>query len=326
MYNIISKKILIIGTGFYDYDACLIKAFEGSGAIVSYYNSNILDLKIRLYRRLNLRGMEKQYILSRTMSDFESFPKNVDLIFIIKGENLNKVHLRLLKKCNPKAKIVLYFWDSINRMPNVLELLEEIEIVYTFDRCDSIKYNLNFLPLFYRPLDIEDNCETKYDISFVGSMHSTRYAVLKELKKKFQKEGVSFKFYLYTGAFELWYRTNITKEIDKADMDLFTTKPMSYRDYVKLSALSNVILDISNPLQSGLTIRSIETIGLNKKLLTTNRDIVNYGFNSNDYMVLDESLDVNCSFIQDKCSCNWSSFDFSLRAFISTITKSIEFD
>lgn len=33
-----------------------------------------------------------------------------------------------------------------------------------------------------------------------------------------------------------------------------------------------------HPLQTGLTMRTIESIGAQKKLITTNRDIVNYDF------------------------------------------------
>ena len=51
--------------------------------------------------------------------------------------------------------------------------------------------------------------------------------------------------------------------------------------------LTKVIVDIQSPLQTGLTMRTLEMVGLKKKLITTNIDIVNYDFyNPNNIMVI----------------------------------------
>ena len=61
-------------------------------------------------------------------------------------------------------------------------------------------------------------------------------------------------------------------------------------EIIELYAKSNVILDISHPGQSGLTMRTFEAIGAGKKLITTNADIKNYPFyNSNNIYVISRS-------------------------------------
>ncbi|MFH4210110.1 lipopolysaccharide biosynthesis protein, partial [Acinetobacter baumannii] len=53
-------------------------------------------------------------------------------------------------------------------------------------------------------------------------------------------------------------------------------------EIIKLYAKSNVILDISHPGQSGLTMRTFEAIGAGKKLITTNLNIKEYPFYNSD--------------------------------------------
>ena len=51
---------------------------------------------------------------------------------------------------------------------------------------------------------------------------------------------------------------------------------------------SRCIMDVENKEQHGLTMRSIEILGLRRKFITTNNDIKNYDFyNENNIFVLD---------------------------------------
>ena len=63
---------------------------------------------------------------------------------------------------------------------------------------------------------------------------------------------------------------------------------LSFEQLYKVYSDSRCIVDVENPGQHGLTMRSIETIGLKRKFITTNKDIVNYDFyNPNNIMVID---------------------------------------
>ena len=60
---------------------------------------------------------------------------------------------------------------------------------------------------------------------------------------------------------------------------------------------SKIVLDIQHPKQIGLTMRTIEMLGMNKKLITTNSTIKNYDFyNPNNICVIDRNdikIDMN---------------------------------
>lgn len=86
----------------------------------------------------------------------------------------------------------------------------------------------------------------------------------------------------------------INKMINK-DFKNVTSKEINYRmvpfeKLYKVYAKSKCIVDVENPGQHGLTMRSIEMLGLRRKFITTNKDIVNYDFyNSNNILVIDRN-------------------------------------
>ena len=53
---------------------------------------------------------------------------------------------------------------------------------------------------------------------------------------------------------------------------------MDYDSVLEVMTASKAIIDLPHPNQTGLTIRSIEALGLKKKLITTNVDIKKYDF------------------------------------------------
>ena len=56
----------------------------------------------------------------------------------------------------------------------------------------------------------------------------------------------------------------------------------------QIYANSKCVIDVENAGQHGLTMRSIEILGLKRKLITTNKDIKNYDFyNSSNVFILD---------------------------------------
>lgn len=57
---------------------------------------------------------------------------------------------------------------------------------------------------------------------------------------------------------------------------------------LNLYAQSKIIIDIQHPKQTGLTMRCIETLGAKRKLITTNRAILEYDFyDKNNILVVD---------------------------------------
>ena len=65
---------------------------------------------------------------------------------------------------------------------------------------------------------------------------------------------------------------------------------MSSNEIADVVEQSKIILDIQHPKQTGLTMRTIEMIGMNKKIMTTNETIKEYDFyNPNNIFVIDRN-------------------------------------
>ncbi|MBC8645143.1 hypothetical protein H9W95_17330 [Flavobacterium lindanitolerans] len=78
------------------------------------------------------------------------------------------------------------------------------------------------------------------------------------------------------------------KECPKSEIEFFFEK-ITLEEISKFIEKSNALLDIKRDGQFGLTFRIFESMGLEKKLITTNLDIVNYDFyNPNNILVIDE--------------------------------------
>lgn len=319
-YNtMIQRSILVIGIGFYDYENAIVNELKKTYAKVYYlnavYNSLLKKVLLRLSNRL-LKKVEASYLCKQ----ISNLPNDIDDILIIKGESFEEQHIHLLKKKYCQANFCLYLWDSLNRIKNASLLLREFKNIYTFDGKDALQYNLKLRPLFYRKSESTCDKDCKYDISFVGWMHSQRYEILHNLKKQFLERNITYKFVLYTSRFSYYINRYIRKCISKEDRDLFVFHPISYNDYVSISLSSKVILDLAHPLQTGLTMRTIEAIGFNKKLITTNKDIFNYPMiDANNYTVMDiNSCNVDYS-IFERAYVNSNISYFSLKTFINEL-------
>lgn len=313
------QSILLIGIGFYDYEKAILSELKKRYTKVYYINAvynSITNKFLRYIFPSFSKKIESEYLKKK----LQKLPNNIEDILILKGDKFEEEHIYILKSKFKKANIILYLWDSLNRINNATLLLREFDNIFTFDRKDSIQYNIKFRPLFYRETREKRDIYNKYDISFIGWMHSDRYRILHILKKEFEEYGLKYKFILYSGKISYLINRYIKKIISKEDSIFFTFKPIPYNTYINISLNSKVILDLSHPLQSGLTMRTIEAIGLKKKIITTNADIKNYiMLNNKNYQVITSpDYFVDISFFSDSYVDDFNSY-FSLEVFLNEI-------
>ena len=92
--------------------------------------------------------------------------------------------------------------------------------------------------------------------------------------------------------------------LDKNVRDLISFIHINSIDKRQVSEIlsdTNYIIDINHPKQIGLTMRTIEMLGLRRKILTTNEYIKTYDFyNSKNKIVIDrKNIEANLSDISD---------------------------
>lgn len=74
-------------------------------------------------------------------------------------------------------------------------------------------------------------------------------------------------------------------------MKEFQFKPLTENEIVNIMSKTDAVFDICNENQNGLTMRTIETLGAGKKLITTNKTIINYDFYSPNNILLVKNND-----------------------------------
>lgn len=293
--ELLGKKILFLAPAFFNYEIEIKKKMEELGAVVYFFDERSVK---RPFCRAFL-GIAPGIFDAHSRKYYDAIIESVkdvefDYIFVIKSEMIPEKTLKKFKEYFPNACMCLYLYDSIKHIPGVENKIPYYDFVSTFDRIDCIENsNLHFLPLFYT--DAYRNTDTvkeyKYDLAFCGTIHTDRYAILKQIMKQAEDEGWRFYKFFYLQAKFAYYLFKITKkEFWDATPSVFDFEKKSGKELANEQSLSKAIIDIETPDQKGLTMRTIEMIGLKKKLITTNKDVMNYDFyNSQNICVLSRS-------------------------------------
>ena len=292
--TMIGKRVLFFSPAFFGYEKKICDALEKMGASVDFYDersiqSNVEKALLKISSRLFDKKTEAYYF-----KILENVKERVyDYILFVKCDMPTEKVLRIYKETFSSAKMCLYMWDSIENIPNVKRKFKYFDFISTFDRRDSMKEKIQFRPLFY--CDEFSNKLTKhqylYDLCFIGTIHSDRYKIVKTIKKQAENMGLKVYIYPYIQSKFVYYLYKLIKhEFRDTKITDFQFDKMSSQKIAEKVEKSNVIIDIQHPKQTGLTMRTIEMIGMNKKIMTTNSDIVNYNFyNENNIQVIDRN-------------------------------------
>jgi len=286
--SLTGKKILFISVQTFGLEKEIKKKLEVLGAIVDYFDerpSNTILVKgiIRLNRNLYQSKIDQYY--NQIIEKINL--KKYQYLFLIKGEVIPEFFLKYFKKNNPNCITIFYTWDSFLNNKNSFDIIKYFDQKFTFDPDDAIRYGLKFRPLFY--LDIFNevtntlNSEIIYDAIFLGTAHSDRYLISNKIFNWCQKNGLRTFYYYYLQSRLVF----LYKKIFDPSFKVFQYKKLSFKslnlvDIVHLYNKSNVIIDINHPNQKGLTMRTFESIGAKKKIVTTNSDIKRYSFYNPD--------------------------------------------
>lgn len=293
--SLYGKKILFFSPKFFDYEIEIKNKLREMGAIVDFYDermnpSSITKIIIRLNKKIISNKIEKYYF--GIINNIKN--KKYDYVLFISPETITSKIMNNLKKVQNEAKFILYMYDSLKNKKNAVPLLKYFDSIFSFDKDDcQVNRNINFRPLFflddYSKTSVVDNFN--YDLCFIGTGHSDRYRVAKKIENNLKKLEKKMYIYIYFPSIVLFlfksFFDKVYKEFEKKDVGF---KSLKKDEIIELYSKSKVVLDIQHPNQKGLTMRTIETIGSRKKLITTNSDISEYNFyRSENICVIDRN-------------------------------------
>ena len=283
------KKIAIIMPFFFDYEKIIEKELIQNGYQVYLINDNWHDLSIvnhlyHTYFRDKSIKMKNEYYLG----EIEKLPDVLDYILIISGRSLSLEIMNVLRNKYKKTKMIMYQWDCVSQVEQAEFISNYCDDNITFDPIDAGKYGWKYRPLFFDNSKKKDESKI-YDLAYVCSLHSERYELYKILKENSEEKGLKLFDYIYCGVGRYLNQRYFQKNpLFDLDSKVLRFNKLSHDDTVDVYNKSKCLVDYKFPAQTGLTMRTIESVGFKTKLITNNKEVLKQDFyNPNNIFVYD---------------------------------------
>ena len=254
--------------------------------------------------------------------DVPSLTSELQHIVVIDLSLEDPLLIDVLKKCRRKdsqLRISLFFLNAIgsigtekrNDLKNAIENINKFRFdeIYTFDIGDAKKYGMKYLGFnYYSKHKIESISRPQYAIYYIGRSTLDRNDLFYKVYNKLLSEGCSFDFYL---------KPKKTEENRLTGINYIESRMRSYFNVLEDLQNSMCILEILRDKQCGPSLRYFEAVCYNKKLLTTNSEIVNFPYYDNRYMkVFTNADEIDIEWLKDDSSC----VDYHYKGDFSPIT------
>ncbi|MCR5478292.1 MAG: hypothetical protein K6F27_00345 [Ruminococcus sp.] len=213
---------------------------------------------------------QRKYSLQRV-----NFNNNKRYCIILTDVSACRIDVEYLKKLSrkPNVSLILVFVNVVSKKKPLTDCrLKYFDRVFSFDKLDCEKYGFIYHPTIYSVPTRADGLGRKSDAFFVGSYTPKRYDSLIRLYRKMKRAGLRTDFHI-VGVPSTEKRINGIKY-----------KSLEYEEILKRIQYTDCIIEIMNNGQVGHTLRAMEAICLNKKLLTDNRTVKDLEYYNKGYI------------------------------------------
>ena len=288
------KKVLVLMTADVRICDCVEENIKNNKyevvllANTSFKYKNIKDRLINFYKKI----VEKDKSYKRQL--IRAYEENQNLFFLNQQQTIfdytlvirpDKFSLKVLEAVKIKSKkMIAYQWDGISRFPEVTETIDFFDEFYVFDKNDieSNSKKLSYTTNFY--FDCYNNLfknEIKYDVYFIGS-YDSRTQDLIRMCVELESMGLKINVLLATSP---------KKHLKKYKFITFLKKSLTYYENLEILSQSKIIIDLAHKdLHTGLSFRAFESVGYDKKMITTNKTVKTMDFyNPQNIFVFDDN-------------------------------------
>ena len=281
-----NKKIIFISPNFLGYNKVIKSELEKLGAVVLMFNDRPYNGLYDFFNKKINNRLTKIYqnivwlirLITLKINDYNT-------LLVIRGEDIPNFVYKKIK--DEGIEMVMYQWDSVKNY-NYLKNTHYFNKIITFDSLDAKNNNFKYLPLFYRrEYEMINKKLTEDKVAlFIGTYQPVRYKKIIELNELLKKNGISTIIKIKI-PFYYFLKLKINKVNVNKKYLIFQN--LSLKKVMNYYSKADIIIDIANENQSGLTMRTFEALGSRKKLLTNNKLIINESFyNSNYIKIIDE--------------------------------------
>lgn len=233
----------------------------------------------------NLCVMLNLPILNWFLGDWSRKLSSYDLIICEGLKRRSWVFEYILKHKQNDTRLVMWHWNKIfeHEISPESELASKCE-QWSFDPDDCKKYHMNYNTQYFATISIPFDTKIKRDLYFLGA-DKGRKPLLEKMKMYCEQAGISTYFHIVADE----------NSSDNSDTVISYMKPISYDKNIENVSDCKAIVDLPLAGQDGLTLRVMEALYLEKKLISFNQRVRELPFyNSQNIMVCDskDKIDV----------------------------------
>lgn len=270
--------VLLVSPLTFSYHLSISETLRSMGYAVTWWDERASSatwykLALRLFPAMTVRWSERSFLKRLRKLDSAS----ITHVLVIKGEGLSRRVVLKIRETLASASMGLYLWDGVENVKGVSKILTVFDSVATFDPVDAKAFGWTYRPLFGRNISANKDIDAsmQFDWCFIGTIHSDRHRVIHRLRQRYGSLSKNFVFGYFQSPVMLFMRRLLDWTLWLAPKGTLSTKPMSAADVAQVVECSRAVLDVEHPRQRGFTMRTIETLLAGKKLVTTNKHILN---------------------------------------------------
>ena len=304
------QKICLISFDNWKYDQFIVEKLVEKGYDAYHINlgsykhatifKRIKNLFSKIFLGKNLKKNQKQKFIIDTLIS-NGFH---DQILVINPDVIDLKYHKIIKK--QTKKYITYLYDSLSRCP-VEHLIDEnlFDEIYSFDENDcnvngftkmnnyiyfekkKITFNNEFKVSTISSFDKRFRLFNTIGSNLVNKKYSTNFI--------FVSRNINFKTLKYN--FKIILKKSKEKQINPKFK--FQSKKIPLKQLFDFYAKTDVILDLVQGTQTGLSFRVFEAIGFQKKIITDNKFIQKYPFydKNNIYIIGKENTEIPVDFL-----------------------------
>ena len=211
-------------------------------------------------------------------------------------------YINHIRKMQHNCKVVMLLYNKVGLLygKNGNEVLENLynreeylpfDKIYTYDLDEAEKFGFEYFEAYSRISEVQNESEIKSDCFYFGAVtrawKSTRIEIIEEMYRTLTDKGVQCDFHVVNKVKDLEVMQEIQAEGEK-----------SYLEILRLNMETNCIVDIVSDGKYGMTLRVLEAIVYNKKLLTNNPNVKKHPFYNSQYMqIFSDVNDIDVEFL-----------------------------
>lgn len=324
-------NILLIMPNFFSYPKAIVREIERLGHQVDFYDdrpskSALMKAAIRLNKQFAKPWIlhYEKWLLDQTKK------KEYDKVLVVSGQSFcfSQSFMKRLRGQQETAEFILYQWDSEENFSYIATMHRFFDRLFSFDPLDCQKnVEMQFLPLFfsedYERINKIARSESIHDILFVGTAHPSKFTFIKQIANAVKPLLSRQNIYFYLPSKLLFYFRRLTAtEFKHAKFTDFHYTALSTNEILDSIRTSWCVIDSPQSNQRGLTMRTLETMGAKRKMITSNKNIIHYDFyNPNNIYVFDGEVDLKDPFFSTEYSDvpNHIYQKYSLKNWVNTL-------